>query len=74
LHFGKSFSRIGKGTREDGNGNLEKLKKLAKSHESETKIQVKLIEQNPDGYDGSDGFSKALILPNGHCTIQVINL
>jgi len=52
---------------------LEKLEKLTKSYESEIKIQVKLIEQNPDGYDGSDGFSKALLIPTENQNVEIAN-
>lgn len=52
---------------------LDKLKKIAKSYESETKIQVKLIEQDPDGYDGSDGFSKVLIIANEIPNAEITN-
>ena len=52
---------------------LEKLKKVAKSYASETKIQVKLVEQNPDGYDGSDGFSKVLTISKENHNAEITN-
>ncbi len=52
---------------------LQKLKKLTKSYESEIKIQVKLIVQNPDGYDGSDGFSTALFISKEKQNAEITN-
>lgn len=40
--------------------NLEKLVKVGKSYDLETKIQLKLLEDAPDGPDASDGFNNTL--------------
>jgi hypothetical protein len=52
---------------------VEKLKKTTKSYESETKIQVKLKEHSPDGYEGSDGFSEALTTSEENHDIEITN-
>jgi hypothetical protein len=52
---------------------LEKLEKVGKSYVLETKVQLKLTEANPDGYDGSDGFSKALTTSKENHNPEITN-